>query len=126
MTRWRTILAVDFDRHACATYKANFPGIQVTRSDMGEISRVQFWRMAAEARQLGVPVAKPYPDAIAWGKMQPAKDSPIDFAKLDRVVRECQQAGFKELVIALKSASPPRLTDEPIPLIINPPLKYNS
>lgn len=27
--RWQTILAVDFDKHAVATYRANFPGVDV-------------------------------------------------------------------------------------------------
>lgn len=52
---------------------------------------------------LGVPAAKPYPDAITWGSMQRRADAAIDFAAIDRFVREYQQAGFRELSLVLKA-----------------------
>src|SRR4051812_15184045 len=55
--------------------------------------------------QLGVPMAKVYPDSITWGDMQRAPGLPIDFALMDRFVSEYQAAGFKELVLVLKSQS---------------------
>jgi hypothetical protein len=55
--------------------------------------------------QLGVPMAKLYPDSITWGEMQRAPGLPIDFTLMDRFVREYQDAGFRDLVLVLKSKS---------------------
>lgn len=52
---------------------------------------------------LGVPAVKPYPDAVPWDEMQRSKDAAIDFSKMDRFVREYQDAGFTELVLVLKA-----------------------
>lgn len=52
---------------------------------------------------LGVPAAKPYPDAITWGSMQRRPGGPIDFSGMDRFVREYQEAGFRELILVLKA-----------------------
>lgn len=54
---------------------------------------------------LGVPAVKSFPELISWEKMQPAGGSSIDFRPSDRFVRECQAAGFTELVLTLKSRS---------------------
>lgn len=55
--------------------------------------------------QLGVPMAKLYPDSITWGDMQRGPGQPIDFSKMDRFVTEYQAAGFTEIVLVLKSHS---------------------
>ncbi|MBI2845067.1 MAG: hypothetical protein HYX86_00830, partial [Chloroflexi bacterium] len=55
---------------------------------------------------IGLAVAKPLPEHIEWGKMQPSPDAPIDFDSLDNFVRQFQAAGFTELILALKSHSP--------------------
>jgi len=55
--------------------------------------------------ELGVPAAKHLPDPVSWGKMQRSKGASIDFSKMDRFVREYQDAGFRELMIGLKSQS---------------------
>ncbi len=60
---------------------------------------------AKQFAQLGVPMAKVYPDAITWGEMQRGPGLPIDFTLMDRFVSEYQSAGFKELVLVLKSHS---------------------
>lgn len=66
------------------------------------------YAMPGEAKAfggLGISAVKHYPDAVAWGKMQTGPSAAIDFSKLDQFVREYQQAGFTDLVIALKSQS---------------------
>lgn len=55
---------------------------------------------------IGLSVAKPLPEHIEWGKMQPTPDAPIDFDRLDNFVRQFQAAGFTELILALKSHNP--------------------
>ena len=35
MTPYRTILAVDHDRAACETYRANMPGVEVVCGGLG-------------------------------------------------------------------------------------------
>lgn len=62
--------------------------------------------MAKAFAELGVPAVKHYPDSITWGSMQRSKDAAIDFSQMDRFVREYQDAGFTELVLVLKAASP--------------------
>ncbi|NJD01540.1 MAG: hypothetical protein FIA99_02800 [Ruminiclostridium sp.] len=61
--------------------------------------------MAKDFAALGVPAVKYYPDGFSWGKTQVSKDAPGDFSPIDRYISEYQDAGYKELVIALKSAS---------------------
>ncbi|MBI2926624.1 MAG: hypothetical protein HYY24_13090 [Verrucomicrobia bacterium] len=55
---------------------------------------------------LGVPAVKPLPENFSWGKMQSAGDQPIDFSVLDQFVRDCQGAGFSEIVLGLRSINP--------------------
>lgn len=52
---------------------------------------------------IGVPAVKYLPDEISWGKIQPTENSPLDFSRMDRYVKEYQNAGFKELWITLKT-----------------------
>jgi len=59
--------------------------------------------MAEPFSALGVPAVKYFPEEIAWEKMQPFKNAPLNFRPLDRYVREYQDAGFRELVVALKT-----------------------
>jgi len=54
---------------------------------------------------IGLQMAKPLPENFAWGNMQTAPDAPIDFGRLDVFVKEFQDAGFREFLIALKSGS---------------------
>jgi hypothetical protein len=57
--------------------------------------------MAATLAGTRAPAVKYFPDAYAWGKMQPSPGAAIDFAVTDGYVREYQAAGFSELVMAL-------------------------
>jgi len=54
---------------------------------------------------MGVPLVKPYAELHEWGAMQKSKDSPIDFSKLDRFIKEYQDAGFSEIYLSLKANS---------------------
>jgi hypothetical protein len=54
---------------------------------------------------IGAPAVKYLPDAYSWGKMQRSARAAIDFTVTDRFVAEFQQAGFTDLVLALKSHS---------------------
>ena len=68
--------------------------------------------------EMGVPAVKPLAEPIAWGKMQPKKDAPIDFRRLDDLVREFHDAGFTEIVVGLRSLSSwatPRPTKTQVP-----------
>jgi hypothetical protein len=60
---------------------------------------------AKQFAQTGAAMAKVYPDSITWGEMQRGPALPIDFTLMDRFVSEYQAAGFKELVLVLKSHS---------------------
>jgi hypothetical protein len=59
--------------------------------------------MAKPFSALGIPAVKYFPGSIAWAKMQPSRDAPIDFGPMDRYVKEYQDAGFTDLVVALKT-----------------------
>lgn len=61
--------------------------------------------LAKTYAQLGISGVKYYPDSFGWGKMQSGPNAEIDFSVMDAYVREYQSAGFRDLVIALKSAS---------------------
>jgi hypothetical protein len=61
--------------------------------------------LAASFAATAVPVVKPYPDNFAWGHMQNGPDAAIDFSLTDSYVREYQQAGFTDVVLALKENS---------------------
>jgi len=50
---------------------------------------------------IGLPMAKPLPAPFSWGKMQTSPDAAIDFSRLDVFVREFQEAGFSDFLIAL-------------------------
>jgi len=60
---------------------------------------------AAAFAETGIPAVKYIPDAYSWGNMQPSAEAAVDFSVTDRYVREFQQAGFVELVLALRSKS---------------------
>lgn len=62
--------------------------------------------VADEFAAIGLPAVKHFPDNVRWGQMQPVEGGPIDFAELDRFVEEYQAAGFRQLMIALRSNSP--------------------
>ena len=61
--------------------------------------------MAAMLAGTAAPAVKYFPDAYAWGKMQPSAGAAIGFSVTDGYVREYQQAGFAELVMALNPRS---------------------
>ncbi len=61
--------------------------------------------LAADFAQLRAPAVKFMPDLIGWGEMQSSATASINFSTLDRLVREYQQAGFRECMIGLKSES---------------------
>ncbi len=63
-------------------------------------------RLAQSFAATGVPAIKHLPDQVTWGAMQAHASAPLDFTILDNYVRETQAAGFRELVIALKSHNP--------------------
>lgn len=54
---------------------------------------------------MGVRLAKPYAELHEWGAMQKSKDAAIDFGKLDRFIKEYQDAGFSEIYLSLKANS---------------------
>jgi hypothetical protein len=64
--------------------------------------------------EMGVPAVKPLAEPIAWGKMQPKRDAPIDFKRLDDLVREYHDAGFTEIVVGLRSLCPQWATPRPL------------
>ena len=47
--------------------------------------------------ELGIPAAKHYAEHVEWAQMQPEKNKPIDFTRLDAFVREYQRNGFSTL-----------------------------
>jgi hypothetical protein len=55
--------------------------------------------------KLGIAAVKPLPEAINWSKMQPDIDGPINYSVADQFVKEYQNAGFRELVIGLRTLS---------------------
>jgi site-specific DNA-cytosine methylase len=66
-SRWHTILAIDFDRWAAETYRANFPGVRV------ECGAVADWidHLPGCDVLLGGPPCQPHSHA---GKRQASKD----------------------------------------------------
>ncbi len=56
--------------------------------------------------ELGIPAAKHYAEHIQWSEMQPEKDKPINFTRLDAFIREYQRNGFSTLTVCLKPHSP--------------------
>ena len=69
-------------------------------------NRARAAALAETLAPIGLTVAKPLPEHIEWGNMQPSPEAPIDFAALDSFVHAFQAAGFTELILALKSHSP--------------------
>ncbi len=54
---------------------------------------------------LGIPAAKLMPEKFDWAKMQPDIAKPINWALSDNLIREYQDAGFKEIIIGLRTQS---------------------
>ncbi|MBI4673136.1 MAG: hypothetical protein HY741_15895 [Chloroflexi bacterium] len=63
-------------------------------------------RLAAMLAPIRLSAAKPYAEHIEWGEMQKTPGAPIDFSRLDSFVREFQNAGFTEFLVALKPHNP--------------------
>lgn len=55
--------------------------------------------------KMGAHVAKVYPESHDWQTMQPRADAPIDFAHLDRMIGEYQEAGVRDVMLGLRSRS---------------------
>jgi len=69
---------------------------------------------------IGLHMAKPLPEHITWGRMQPSADAAVDFSRLDDFVRAFQSAGFTDFLLALKTDSPWGSKDFPRLLSANP------
>lgn len=54
---------------------------------------------------LGIPAAKLLPEKFDWAKMQTGVSQPINWALSDNLIREYQDAGFKEIVMGLRAQS---------------------
>ncbi|HZU12270.1 MAG TPA: DNA cytosine methyltransferase [Chloroflexota bacterium] len=86
---WDTVLAVEFDRYACATYRHNFPAVEVIEQDINSLSFVQ-WRGVVDL-VAGGPPCQPFSVA---GK-QRSKEDPRDCVpSFIRVVKEVQPMAF--------------------------------
>jgi hypothetical protein len=59
--------------------------------------------MAEALAPLGLTMAKPLPENLTWGKMQPGPEAAINFSLLDNFVDEFQAIGVQNLLLALKS-----------------------
>jgi hypothetical protein len=62
-------------------------------------------QVAREMAATGATGAKHYAEHAEWDAMQKSATGPIDFSRLDAFVREFQSAGFRDLVICLRSRS---------------------
>lgn len=56
--RWETVLAIDFDKSACETYRANFPNVRVVQCDLKERLNILKPKMADVV--LGGPPCPPF------------------------------------------------------------------
>ena len=54
---------------------------------------------------LGIPAVKLLPEKFDWAKMQPDVSKPINWALSDGLIREYQKAGFKEIIMGLRTQS---------------------
>lgn len=59
--------------------------------------------MAETYSELGISAVKYYPDEFGWDRMQTSENATIDFSRMDKYVKEYQNAGFTNLVISLKT-----------------------
>lgn len=85
---------------------AQFKAASTSATKPGEIIvgiEYAFYGPAKTFAEIGVPAAKYYPDEITWGKMQSGPEAKLDFRLMDRFVREYHEAGFTDLMLALKS-----------------------
>ena len=64
-----------------------------------------FENIAALFSGLGIPAAKLLPEKFDWAKMQPSVTKPINWALSDDLIREYQDAGFREIVMGLRTQS---------------------
>lgn len=60
---------------------------------------------AAAFGKLGIQAIKPLPEAITWSKMQPDLNKPVDYSIADQFIKDYQNAGFREIVIGLRTLS---------------------
>ncbi len=62
--------------------------------------------LAGELTGTRMPGVKFFPSLFNWGEMQATAESAIDFRLLDRLVKEYQDAGFSDCMVALHSKCP--------------------
>ncbi|KKU26290.1 MAG: hypothetical protein UX39_C0010G0002 [Candidatus Magasanikbacteria bacterium GW2011_GWA2_46_17] len=62
-------------------------------------------QVAAEFAKLGIPAVKPLPESINWSKMQPDISKSVNYTDADQFVRDYQKAGFREIVMGLRTLS---------------------
>jgi len=58
--------------------------------------------LGPDAAQTRLPGVKFLPEVFGWGKMQPKEGGAINFATLDALVKEYQEAGFAECMVGLR------------------------
>lgn len=54
---------------------------------------------------LGIPAAKLLPEKFDWAKMQTGANQPINWVLSDNLIREYQDAGFREIIMGLRAQS---------------------
>lgn len=64
-----------------------------------------FDRIANFFSGLGIPAAKLLPEKFDWAKMQSDITKPINWTLSDNLIREYQNAGFKEIIMGLRAQS---------------------
>jgi site-specific DNA-cytosine methylase len=77
MSDWETVLAVDYDKWAVATYRANFPTVDVRQASVGDIIGDLREGMAAALK--GGPPCQPFSDAGENEGESDARDCIPDF-----------------------------------------------
>lgn len=89
MAGWHTLLASDFDQSACATYRRNFPGVEVIEGDIREVD----WKTLKGKVDLvaGGPPCQPFSVA---GNQLANKDGRDMLPEFVRAVREIRPKLF--------------------------------
>lgn len=83
VSHWRTLLAIDFDKHAVECYRANFPGVQVEHASVAD------WidRLPEADVILGGPPCQPFSNAGKGDGESDKRDCIPDFLAAVRRVR---------------------------------------
>lgn len=83
MTAWHTLLAIDFDKHACAAYRANFPDTEVRCASVADVLD----SLPAADVVVGGPPCQPFSDAGENRGETDERDCIPDFIEAVRRVR---------------------------------------